>query len=117
MDQLSKRFGYQLQESRLDGGGQPVKVDLHAKEVEILSKASLAGFSHAWVGCGQGNWDATGEFPAFLGCFHLQIALFSSLLCRKKITVLELANLACLLLWMAWSRQVRIGEYIHLGNI
>lgn len=31
--------------------------------------------------------------------------------------VLELITLACELFWMVWSRQVRIGEYIHLGNI
>lgn len=37
---------------------QSVKVDGNAKEVEILTEASLSGFSHSWV-CSDQDTDAT----------------------------------------------------------
>lgn len=70
VDQLLKGFGYDIQDVRFDKWGEPVQVNGSGKEVETLNQASLACNFHSWVCYGQGNWDATVDLLALLGCLR-----------------------------------------------
>ena len=81
----------------------------------LLTEASLSGFSHWWVAVARETVMQQLTSLQFWVASTLQIALFLSRLGRRRNTMLVI--LAHELFWMVWSRQVRIGGFIHWRNI